>query len=75
MAEPLRGDKNGSGPDLESSDLVGWTHPATAPTVQPDVEALAEPVSILRPLLVFLLLPLTLVAVVMLIWWLMETLP
>jgi serine/threonine protein kinase len=74
VAESLRGDKNGSGLDLESSDSSGWAHPAMAPTVEPDAEPRAEPVSILRPLLVFVLLPLTLVAVVMLAWWLVETL-
>ena len=67
---PVRSDKNSSGLDLRTSDLGGWAHPAVAPTAKPDLETLTEPVSMLRPLVVFVLLPLTLVAAVMLIWWL-----
>ena len=73
MAEPARGDKNSSSQVLPTSDSVGWAHPPTVqPDVEPDMETPAEPVSILRPLLVFVLLPLALVAAVVLIWWLVE---
>jgi hypothetical protein len=39
-----------------------------SPAVQLDVERPAEPMSALRPLVVFLLAPLTVVAIIILIW-------
>jgi hypothetical protein len=59
---------------LPAGDPLGWSHPAAAPMVDVNVELPAEPLSILRPLVVFVLLPLVLVAAVVLLWWLGEIL-
>jgi len=75
LVESGRGDKDSSSQELPAGVPLGWSHPAAAPTVNVDIELPAEPVSILRPLVVFVLLPLVLVAVVVLLWWLVESLP
>jgi serine/threonine protein kinase len=72
--QPAPAGTNGPSPEAPTSDLVGWSHPAAAPTVEVDVGAPEQPLSILHPLVVFVLLPLVLVAAVVLIWWMVGTL-
>jgi hypothetical protein len=74
IVESGRGDKDSSSQELPAGDPLGWSHPAAAPMIDVNVELPAEPLSILRPLVVFVLLPLVLVAVVVLLRWLGEIL-
>ena len=71
-AEPPQGNQDSPSAVLQTADSVGWAHPAPPRTVEPDMEDRSQPVSILRPLVVFVLLPLALVAAVMVVWLLME---
>lgn len=73
ISDPAQDDKDGSSQVIQTEDAVGWAHPAAAPIIAVDIERAAEPVSILRPLLVFVLFPLVLVAAMMLVWGLLES--
>ncbi len=74
-AEADRGDRDSSRSVMKATGATGWSHPATPstagmPAEGPSEEAPSEPLSILRPLVVFVLLPLSLVAAVVASWWL-----